>query len=56
MPTYPKAPFPESRFSSDAAGPKIERVYPLSETRAARERMEQSAHCGKLMLAMQGVS
>jgi len=35
-----------------ALRPKIDRVYPLSEARAAHERMEQSAHCGKLMLEM----
>ena len=32
--------------------PRIFKVFPLSETRAAHELMESSAHMGKIMLAM----
>ena len=35
-----------------AIRPRIDTVYPLGQTRAAHERMESSAHSGKLMLAM----
>jgi putative PIG3 family NAD(P)H quinone oxidoreductase len=34
--------------------PRIDTVFPLSQTRAAHERMETSAHRGKIMLDMAG--
>lgn len=35
-----------------AVRPRIDSVFPLAETRAAHERMETSAHRGKIMLAV----
>lgn len=40
------------KIESGAIRPQIDHVYPLAEARAAHERMESSAHLGKIMLAV----
>ncbi len=39
---------------SGAIRPRIDTVLPLKDTRAAHERMESSAHRGKIMLEVAG--
>ncbi|MFN3481604.1 MAG: NAD(P)H-quinone oxidoreductase [Rhabdaerophilum calidifontis] len=38
--------------AAGAVRPRIDRVFPLAEARAAHERMESSRHMGKIMLAL----
>jgi NADPH:quinone reductase-like Zn-dependent oxidoreductase len=37
-------------FESGALAPQIDRVYPLSEVRAAHERMDRNENLGKIVL------
>jgi len=43
-----------SLFERGALAPQIDRVYPLSEVRAAHERMERNENFGKIVLRVSG--